>query len=417
MKLRGTTPRRSLQQNWRGSLATGALLLAMLAPATGVAHATRSADVTGVGTIQVKSIDASNGRIISGAVVSITPQGIPSAAVVADTTGADGLSAVHAFSAPGSSSVRTPGHKFWSEVTVTVSAPGYRTFQHRGVELLDQEPATEDALLLPGSGVDIMTTPPHHLFTDAVSSGQSASAAAQAPVSFPTSPGLNLATRGVAGLRHLQPGWSRPAAARADTKSRYLGYNLPATVTVHDCAASSNCANYTLSLQDYARGSLPQEWIASWGDQGGMQALYFGADEVRTYVAWTMYTCRYRCNGYNFDITSTTADQRWSSTHYSQTDNAVAATVDYYLVDPNATGNGSPINDQYRDITGCVSPSGGLPYLPSIRDQVQCDHNINYSNGPGASQWGSFWWAQAGQNSPFMIGHYYTSNTFGAHTG
>jgi hypothetical protein len=203
-------------------------------------------------------------------------------------------------------------------------------------------------------------------------------------------------------------------------RARYGGYNLPATITVHDCAASQTCSNYTLGLQDYAEGSLPQEWIASWGTQGGMQSLYFGADAVRTYAAYTMYICKYRCSGYNFDITSTTADQAWGSTHYTTTNQAVQATVSYYFVDPSATGGGQPINDQYRAYTGCNSSSGGLSYLPSIVDQPQCDNSIGNYIGPGASQWGSFWWtgsSYGSKNSAFMISHYYTSNTWGAASG
>ncbi len=41
-------------------------------------------------------------------------------------------------------------------------------------------------------------------------------------------------------------------------------------------------------------------------------------------------------------------------------------------------------------------------------DQVQCDHGVGDSIGPGASQWGSYWWAtEQSKTKEWMTSHYY----------
>lgn len=191
-------------------------------------------------------------------------------------------------------------------------------------------------------------------------------------------------------------------------------YSQPANITVHFGSPSCyTCANVTYSFSDYTKHALPAEWIASWGNSpNGMASLNFGAIAVRSYANYDIYTCKWRCQGRNFDITDDPGyDQSWSNTTYANTDTAVANTPHFnlqdYSVDPYR-----PINDQYRAYTGCQSSSGGEPYLPSIRDQVQCDHGVGNYIGPGASQWGTYWWATEYSNTKeWMTSHYYTSST------
>jgi hypothetical protein len=378
-----------------------------------------AASSIGVGSIQVTAIDATTGQPVAGARVVISPTDTPvldfnlaaqtnSASSVpvdqpaTDSTDATGTTGVHQFSAPLTINSDVPYQKFWSAVTVTVEATGYQTYTDYGVEILDQDTTTEQALLIPGAGQFVVTTPPHVDF---------------AP-DAPTSPALQAIDFSLDGQEQAVNDLNTTSVRDTITPNYPCcpsSYTQPANITVHMGSPNCySCANVTMAFGDYLKHAVPAEWIDSWGSTtNGMQAMNFGADAVRTYANWDIYSCRWRCNGRNFDITTDPCcDQAYSQSTYTHSSTAVANTPHQNFEDGSYNPYG-PINDQYRAYTGCYSIADkNYPYLPSIKDQVQCDHGVGNYIGTGASQWGTYWWATGhAQTTGWMVTHYYTSNT------
>lgn len=339
----------------------------------------------------IHAVDVATGQSVAGAAVRVVPV-LPSGAnpgSVSGITGANGYSPTYQFPAPVSSTATHPGTVYWGSVDVTVSAAGYETFKDHGVKVLDQQTGVEEVLMVPGSGTFTANSP------------------------APTLSYQNRADAPAFSAENAGSGTIPSTATPIPLRICCGTYTQPANITVHFGAPSCyTCANVTYSFSDYVKHALAGEWIPSWGDYGGMAALNFGAIAVRTFANYDIYTCKWRCAGRNFDITTDPGtDQNWSNTTYANTDTAVANTPHMNFEAPGVDRYG-PINDQYRSYTGCISLDGGKPYLPSIRDQVQCDNNIGNYIGPGASQWGTYWWASGyGQTKDWMTTHYYTVQT------
>lgn len=339
----------------------------------------------------IHAVDVATGQSIAGAAVSVVPVS-PSRADPGGVTGitrASGYSPAYQFPVPASSTAAGPGTVYWGSIDVTVSAAGYETFEDHGVKVLDQQIGAEEALMVPGSGTFTANSP------------------------APTPSYRNRADAPAFSAENAGSG-TIPSTATATPQAPCCGtYTQPANITVHFGAPSCyTCANVTYSFSDYTKHALVGEWIPSWGNSGGMVALNFGAIAVRTFANYDIYRCRWRCAERNFDITTDpNYNQSWSDTTYANTDAAVANTPHMNFEAPGMDPYG-PVNNQYRAYTGCISSDEGEPYLPSITDQVQCDHGIGNYIGPGASQWGTYWWASGyGKTKDWMTTHYYTVRT------
>jgi len=270
--------------------------------------------LSGHGHLMVHAVDATTGRDIPNAEVRIVFASQDSATSgqtdVTGMTAPGGLTQPFQFPAPARPAASQPGSIYWSNVNVTVSAPGYETFVDNGVKILDQQIGTEEALMIPVSGTFTATTPLPAPFFVRRSDAQPFEAQNAAPTGTPT---LN----------------ASPQTGASPQVPCCGNCTQPASITVHFGAPSCyNCANISYSFSDYVKHALAGEWIPSWGDSAnGMASLDFGAIAVRTFANDDIWTCKWRCQGRNFDITTDPgSDQSWSSTTYANTDTATADT-------------------------------------------------------------------------------------------
>lgn len=155
---------------------------------------------------------------------------------------------------------------------------------------------------------------------------------------------------------------------------------VPTNITVHLGAPSSDAQNVTVSFQDYIKNVASSEIYPTWNES----ALYANIYAQISYALNRFYTEFYRNQGYNFDITSSTAyDQK-------------------FIYGRNIFDNISRIvdgifNDYIRRI-GYIEP---LAAKYCNGTTVTCE---------GLSQWGSENLAQQGLNSIDILKNYYGNN-------
>lgn len=155
---------------------------------------------------------------------------------------------------------------------------------------------------------------------------------------------------------------------------------VPTYITVHLGAPSSNAQNVVVSFQDYIKNVASSEIYPTWDES----ALYANIYAQISYALNRVYTEFYRSQGYNFDITSSTAfDQK-------------------FIAGRNIFDNVSRIvdeifNDYIRRI-GFVEP---LAAKYCNGTTVTCE---------GLSQWGSQNLAEQGLNSIEILYNYYGDN-------
>ncbi len=126
----------------------------------------------------------------------------------------------------------------------------------------------------------------------------------------------------------------------------------------------------------YVKNVLPNEWIPSWD----MEALKAGAMAAKTY-AW-YWTIHEKYPGQGYDVRDTTGDQVYvPGSSHPRTDAAVDATWHWVM-----TKGGAVFQAQYD------SGTPGSPD-PLIHGRL--------------SQWGTQYWAQAGQDWMWILDYYY----------
>ena len=83
---------------------------------------------------------------------------------------------------------------------------------------------------------------------------------------------------------------------------------VPTYITVHLGAPSANAQNTVVSFQDYIKNVASSEIYPTWDES----ALYANIYAQISYALNRVYTEFYRSQGYNFDITNSTAyDQKF----------------------------------------------------------------------------------------------------------
>jgi hypothetical protein len=183
------------------------------------------------------------------------------------------------------------------------------------------------------------------------------------------------------------------AVARLDDHPALATFTEPATIRVWRRALDGSTASCSgrvdvIPFEQYVKGVLPHEWIASWDDE----ALKAGAVAIRTYAAyWVNAGGKYTCA----DIDDTTASQVYQDDTNPKTNADVDATAGEVVLD----ASGSLQFAEY-------SAENGDPTADGVDDPVCAGQSVN-GHGHGVCQWGTERWAQAGKAYDWMLTHYY----------
>jgi len=142
-----------------------------------------------------------------------------------------------------------------------------------------------------------------------------------------------------------------------------------------------------LPLEDYIKGVVPHEWIASWQTE----ALAAGALAARSYAwFWVASGGKYSCA----DLDDTTASQVYQDSTTASTDAAVDATAGQGIARAGAI-----VFAQY-------SAENGDPTADGV-DEPFCAGLAVQGHGHGMCQWGTQRWALNDRDSRWMVQHYY----------
>ena len=231
------------------------------------------------------------------------------------------------------------------------------------------------------------------------------------------------------GHRQLQtriPGPKATADEPGSAVPRAIGDVPPASITVgfadasctQRCCSASCSHSCTMSLEDYVRRGLPEEWIASWNHD----ALAAGAVAYRSYGAWHVFNPPQAA----FDVCSSACCQVNEPGTQSSTDAAVAATrglmlkregqifrSEYSAQNNNLLGALSCVNQDLSCGNGFAgSPETGWPCLA---DPVSTDQAC-FGHGRGMSQWGNQYWSQSDppRRWKWQLNHYYNDSGQGS---
>ncbi len=173
----------------------------------------------------------------------------------------------------------------------------------------------------------------------------------------------------------------------------------PATIRVWRRAIDGSTASCSgrvdvIPFEQYVKGVLPHEWIASWDDN----ALQMGAVAIRTYAwYWVASGGKYSCA----DIDDTTASQVYQDATLPKTDADVDATTGVAIVN-----GGSLVFAEY-------SAENGDPTADGVAEPYCAGHAVN-GHGHGTCQWGTQRWASnEGKDYVWMTAHYYPGATAG----
>lgn len=179
----------------------------------------------------------------------------------------------------------------------------------------------------------------------------------------------------------------------------------PTSIRVGRTCSCNSCSTVvTVSMETYVKRVLPSEWISGWN----AESLKAGAIAIRSYGAWYVY----HPISSSYDICDTTCCQKYTTTQYTSTNNAVDATAGLYLVDGNDNIMRAEYSAENNDSTGadgcgnCYTtnkPSDGI----CLSDSVCCGTTKN-GHGRGMCQWGSQRWAaNRGMGYQWIVNHYY----------
>ena len=155
---------------------------------------------------------------------------------------------------------------------------------------------------------------------------------------------------------------------------------IPETITVHLGPKDSDAPNVTVSFTDYIKNVASSEIYPTWNEEAIRANIYAQI----SYALNRIYTEFYRSQGYNFDITSSTAtDQKfiYGRNIFENIDRIVDEIFDAYI---RRIGFIEPLAAKYCNGT-----------------TVTCD---------GLSQWGSENLARQGYNAFEILKYYYGDN-------
>lgn len=269
------------------------------------------------GRLQVRVRQKNMGTPVADARVSVSYSGDPQGKIEeTDTNESGSIEAVEIATPPLEYSMSPSESQPYSEVTVTVSANGYRNITVSGVEVMPDRLSIQDieleALDAPGNDVDNIVIPAHTLYGDY-------------PAKIPEPEIMPVAETGEIVLNRVV---------------------IPEYVIVHDGAPSdSTAANYYVRYKDYIKNVASSEIYATWPDA----TIRANVLAIMSFTLNRIYTEFYRGKGYNFNITSSTAyDQKfiYGRNIYDNISLIVNEMFENYLSRPNVK---QPILTQYCD--------------------------------------------------------------------
>lgn len=269
------------------------------------------------GKLQVRIRQKNLGTPVSGASVRISFSGDPDGNIEEAGTDESGNSQMVTVKTPPLEYSMEPNEtQPYSEVTVTVSAQGYREITVSGVEVFPNETSIQEieleALDAPGNPIDNIVIPAHTLYGDY-------------PAKIPEAEVKSVNDTGEIVL------------------SRVV---IPEFVIVHDGVPTDPTAkNYYIRYRDYIKNVASSEIYATWPDA----AIRANVLAIMSFTLNRIYTEWYRGKGYNFNITSSTAyDHKfiYGRNIYTNISKIVNEMFENYLSRPNVT---QPILTQYCD--------------------------------------------------------------------
>lgn len=269
------------------------------------------------GRLQVRVRQKNMGTPVADARVSVSYSGDPQGKIEeTDTNESGSIEAVEIATPPLEYSMSPSESQPYSEVTVTVSANGYRNITVSGVEVMPDRLSIQDieleALDAPGNDVDNIVIPAHTLYGDY-------------PAKIPEPEIMPVAETGEIVLNRVV---------------------IPEYVIVHDGAPSdSTAANYYVRYKDYIKNVASSEIYATWPDA----TIRANVLAIMSFTLNRIYTEFYRGKGYNFNITSSTAyDHKfiYGRNIYDNISLIVNEMFENYLSRPNVK---QPILTQYCD--------------------------------------------------------------------
>ena len=269
------------------------------------------------GRLQVRVRQKNMGTPVADARVSVSYSGDPQGKIEeTDTNESGSIEAVEIATPPLEYSMSPSESQPYSEVTVTVSANGYRNITVSGVEVMPDRLSIQDIELevldAPGNDVDNIVIPAHTLYGDY-------------PAKIPEPEIMPVAENGEIVLNRVV---------------------IPEYVIVHDGAPSdSTAANYYVRYKDYIKNVASSEIYATWPDA----TIRANVLAIMSFTLNRIYTEFYRGKGYNFNITSSTAyDHKfiYGRNIYDNISLIVNEMFENYLSRPNVK---QPILTQYCD--------------------------------------------------------------------
>ena len=269
------------------------------------------------GRLQVRVRQKNMGTPVADARVSVSYSGDPQGKIEeTDTNESGSIEAVEIATPPLEYSMSPSESQPYSEVTVTVSANGYRNITVSGVEVMPDRLSIQDIELevldAPGNDVDNIVIPAHTLYGDY-------------PAKIPEPEIMPVAETGEIVLNRVV---------------------IPEYVIVHDGAPSdSTAANYYVRYKDYIKNVASSEIYATWPEA----TLLANILAIQSITLNRVYTEWYRNRGYDFTITSSTAyDQKFipGRNIFESISQAVDTIFSNYISRPNIT---QPLFTQYCD--------------------------------------------------------------------
>ena len=307
------------------------------------------------GRLQVRVRQKNMGTPVADARVSVSYSGDPQGKIEeTDTNESGSIEAVEIATPPLEYSMSPSESQPYSEVTVTVSANGYRNITVSGVEVMPDRLSIQDIELevldAPENDVDNIVIPAHTLYGDY-------------PAKIPEPEITPVAETGEIVLNRVV---------------------IPEYVIVHDGAPSdSTAANYYVRYKDYIKNVASSEIYATWPDA----TIRANVLAIMSFTLNRIYTEFYRGKGYNFNITSSTAyDHKfiYGRNIYDNISLIVNEMFENYLSRPNVK---QPILTQYCD-----------------GNRVSCPNWM--------SQWGSKNLADQGYSTIQILRNYYGDNMY-----
>lgn len=277
------------------------------------------------GKLQIRVRQKNSNSPVPDARVSLSYSGDPEGQIEEASTDDSGrIDTVDVSTPPLEYSMSPNESQPYSEVTVTVSAEGYRNITVSGIEVLPDQVSIQEiemeALDAPGNTIDNIVIPAHTLYGDY-------------PAKIPESEVKTIEETGEIVL------------------SRVV---IPEYVIVHDGAPTdSTASNYYIRYRDYIKNVASSEIYATWPDA----TIRANVLAIMSFTMNRIFTEWYRGKGYNFNITSSTAyDHKfiYGRNIYSNISQIVNELFENYLSRPNVV---QPILTQYCDGQRVSCPS------------------------------------------------------------